>query len=145
MDSTNPQQPTAGQQAFQQAIEANAGKDISQSTQEMLNKPWSDSKTALSPEDKAFLEDLISKINAGTIKLLTPSSILNQEVYEQLVPEKKASADIWINATLATIRQIHDFYQNPYSNDSDMMIAMVQELRFKKETLEKELGDVLKI
>lgn len=143
MDSNNPQSSSG--QSFRQAIQQNAGKEISQSTQDMLNKPWSQDTTALSTEDKAFLDDLIAKINDGSIKLLTPSSILNQEAYDQLSPEKKSTADIWINATLANIRQIHDFYNNPYSNDSDMMIAMVQELRLKKETLEKEIGDVLKI
>lgn len=110
-----------------------------------LSKPWSDPKTALSEEDKNFLEDLMKKIKASDIKLHVPSSILHQAVYEKLSDSDKAKADIWIQATLARIRQIADFYDNPYDNNSDMMIDMLKDLRLKKETLEKELGDILKI
>lgn len=110
-----------------------------------LNKPWSNPKTALSAEDKAFLEDLVNKIKTNEINPLKPSSILNQSVYDSLPGDKKARADIWINATLALIRQIYDFYNNPFDNNSDMMIDMVRDLRNRKEKLESELGDVLKI
>jgi len=139
------QNPTSGGQSFQQAIEQNAGKDLEKGTQDGLNTPWSDPKTSLSPEDKAFMEDLVNKINSGVINVYQASTILNQSVYDQLSPENKAKTDIWLQATLANIRRIKDFYDNPHDNNSDMMIDMIKELRLKKETLEKEIGDVLKI
>ena len=130
---------------FEQTIKANQNATIDEKTQSELNQPYSNSQTALSPEDKAFLETLIKRIESGEINVHTPSSILNQEVYDQLPSDKKSQADLFLNSTLFVIRQVYDFHQSEHDNNSDMMINMVQELRMKKEMLEKELGDVLKI
>jgi hypothetical protein len=134
-----------GQKKFQKSISDNSGKSIDDKTQDMLNKPFSDSGTALDAEDKAFLEDLMTKVDSGDIKLHTPSSIINQAVYDKLSGEDQAKTDLFISSTLFVIRQVNDFYHSDHDNDSDMMISMVKELRFKKETLENEIGDVLKI
>jgi len=140
-----PPEMTPGQKKFQAAIQSGQDTEISEETQGMLNKPFSDSSTSLSEEDKTFLDNLIKKVESEEIKLLSPSSILNEEVYNSLYGEKQAQADMFINSTLFVIRQVFDFYKSDHPNDSDMMISMVQELRHKKETLEQELGDVLKI
>lgn len=132
-------------QKLKQSIEEHGDAEISEETQEMLNKPFSDSKTALSDEDKSFLEDLMKKVDDKEIDLHSPSSIMNQEIYDALSGEYQAKADLFIQSTLFIIRQVYDFYHSDHSNDSDMMISMVRELRQKKETLEKEVGDVLKI
>lgn len=139
------QTPSEGQKKFQKSISDNSGKSIDDNTQDMLNKPFSDTSTALSAEDQAFLDDLIKKVDAGEIQLHTPSSIINQEVYDKLTGEDQAKTDLFINSTLFVIRQVNDFYHSEHDNDSDMMISMVKELRYKKETLENEIGDVLKI
>ena len=140
------QQPPKGdKQSYEEKIKSLQESKIDESTQSMLNKPWSDSKTSLSKEDMAFLDSLIKKIESEEIKLHTPSSIINQAVYDQLSGENKAKTEIWIGATIALIRQLNDFYHSAFDNNSDMMISMVKELRMKKETLEKEIGDVLKI
>lgn len=131
--------------SFFKTVKKFQGKNIDAKVQADLSKPWSDSKTALSQEDKNFLEELMKKIKSGDIKLHIPSSIVHQTVYEKLSDKDKAKADVWINATLARVRQVSDFYDNPYDNNSDMMIDMVRDLRSRKELLEKELGDVLKI
>ena len=131
--------------SYEEKMKSLQNTNIDESTQAMLNKPWSDPKTALSAEDKAFLDTLIKHIESGEIKLHTPSSILNQSVYDQLSGEQKAKTEFWISATIALIRQVNDFYHSEFDNNSDMMISMVKELRAKKETLEKEIGDVLKI
>mgnify|MGYP001618987402 CR=1 FL=1 len=130
---------------FQKRIAENAEKLIDAETQQMLNTPWSDPKTALSHEDKAFLETLVKQIESGSIDLLKPSSIIHEPVFDKLSAEKKSQATLWVNAMLALIRQVYDFYKNPFDNNSDMMISMMRELRLKKEMLEKEIGDVLKI
>lgn len=144
-DDQNPQELSEGQKQFQESIAKNAGKDIDPSTQEELNKPFSSGSTQLSNEDQAFLDDLIGKINNGEIELHKPSSILNQDIYDGLSGEDQAKTDFFLNSTLFVIRQVNDFYQSDYDNNSDMMINMVHELRLKKETLENEVGDVLKI
>jgi len=130
---------------FKKTIEANAGKDIDPDTQDMLNKPFSADGTTLSEEDNALIQDIVSKVDSGEINLYQPSSVINQEVYDGLSGEDKAKTDLFLNATLFVMRQIHAFNASEHSNDSDMMINMVQELRLKKETLETEVGDVLKI
>jgi hypothetical protein len=130
---------------FQTVLQKNLNANLDPKIVADLNKPWSDPKTALSAEDKAFLELLVKHIESGVIDPLKPSSILNQAVYDSLPGPKKARADIWVNATLALIRQVYDFFKNPYDNNSDMMIDMVRDLRSRKEKLEAELGDVLKI
>lgn len=131
--------------SYEEKIKSLQNTQIDQSTQNMLNKPWSDASTSLSADDKAFLEMLIKHIESGEIKLHTPSSIINQTTYDQLNGEQKAKTELWINATIALIRQVNDFYHSEFDNNSDMMISMVKELRAKKEILEKEIGDVLKI
>lgn len=136
---------SAQKRKFEQTIEALQGTTIDEKTQSELNQPYSNPQTALSEEDKAFLENLIKKIESKEILLHTPNSILNEAVYDSLASDKKTQADLFINSTLFVIRQVYDFYQSSFDNNSDMMISMVQELRLKIETLEKELGDVLKI
>jgi len=130
---------------FEKTIQQFQNDTIDEQTQSALNQPFSNPQTSLSDDDKSFLENLIKRIESGEINLHSPSSILNQEVYDQLPGDKKSQADLFLNSTLFVIRQAYDFYQSSFDNNSDMMINMVQELRMKKETLEKELGDVLKI
>lgn len=127
------------------SISAHSGANIDAKTQDMLNTPANTSTTSLSDDDKKFLEDLDKKIESGDIDLLKPSSIMNEEVYESLTGENKAKADMFVNSSLFVMRQIHEFYKSDYANESDMMINMVQELRHKKETLEQDIGDILKI
>lgn len=131
--------------SYEEKMKSLQNTKIDEATQTMLNKPWSDASTSLSSDDKSFLEMLVKHIESGEIKLHTPSSIINQTTYDQLNGEQKAKTELWINATIALIRQVNDFYHSEFNNNSDMMISMVKELRAKKETLEKEIGDVLKI
>ena len=130
---------------FQKIIQAEAGKTIDPKTQQMLSTPWSDPKTALNAEEKAFLENLIARVTSGDINLLSPGSILNAEVFDKLPSEKKSQAEVFVNATLALIRRVHDFYHNPFDNNSDMMIDMVKDLMGRVRKLEGNLGDVLKL
>lgn len=130
---------------LQEAIQQHTGKTIDPKTQQTLNTPKSDETSKLSLQDKSFLENLIGKVKSGEINLLQPSSVINQQVYEKLDGPHKAKTEQFIAATLFTLRQIVDFYNNPHSNDSYQMLNLLQGFRFKKETLEKEIGDVLKI
>ena len=143
--ATTPEETANGSQAFQKSIEKNSGKDIDAKTQSMLNTPFSSEGSTMSAEDKAFVEDIVSKVDAGEMNLHSPSTIMNQDIYDKLSGENQAKSDLFVNSTLFVLRQIYDFYKSDLDNNSDMMINMVQELRHKKETLENEIGDVLKI
>lgn len=130
---------------FKKIIQKNQGKPVDPQIQAELNKPWSDPKTALTKDQKSFLDQLIRKIQSGDIVMTNPESILNNPVYEKLSPEQKREAEMFIHATLALIRRIKDFYDNPYDNNADMMIDMITDLMTRVKKLESSLGDVLKI
>jgi hypothetical protein len=133
------------QKKFEETIQQHQDTPIDEQTQSRLNQPFSNASSSLSADDKAFLENLIKRVESGEIELHTPGTIMNQEVYDQLPSAKKAEADLFVNSTLFVIRQVYDFYHSDFENNSDMMQNMVQELRMKKEMLEKDMGDVLKI
>ena len=144
-DQDDPKNPSAALSKLKQALSQHQDTEIDQKTQAALNTPFNDPMTSHTAENKAFLENLIQKINSGEINLLSPSSIIDQDIYSSLSSDKKAKADLFVNNTLFAIRRVYDFYNNPFSNESDMMIQMVIELRQKIDTLEQELGNVLKI
>lgn len=77
---------------------------IAPDVQAMLNKPlaansWTD-------EEQAFLNDLMAKVEAGSIGLYQPSTLLNAAVYEQLSPEAQGKADFNAMNMLSKIREI---------------------------------------
>ncbi|MDP2691703.1 MAG: hypothetical protein U1C97_00660 [Candidatus Gracilibacteria bacterium] len=130
---------------FEKKIKQYQETPIDKKTQTELNQPFRSGTRTLNKEDKSFLDNLIKHIESKDIDLYKPNSILNQEVYNQLNGEKKAQADTFANATLALIRQVNSLYQSDHSNDSEMMINMVRDLRMRTEKLENKLGNVLKI
>jgi|GEM_PF-1138245 len=96
------------------------------------------------PRDKKFLGELIKKVESGAIKLLTPSTLLNQEVYNQLPAEKKAKADYDILILLYKIRQVKKLWDEG-AQDSYQIMNLVHSLRLAKERLETQQGDVFVI
>jgi len=137
--------PKGDQKKFEETIQQHQNAAIDSQTQSRINQPFSKANSSLSAENKAFLENLIKRVESGEIELHTPSTIMNESVYEKLPNNKKTEADLFVNSTLFVIRQVYDFYRASHNTDSEMMQSMVQELRLKKETLEKDMGDVLKI
>lgn len=96
------------------------------------------------PQDQLFLRDLIKKVEDGTIKLFTPSTLLNQVVYEQLPQDKKAKADYDILTLLHKIRQVKKLWDEG-ARDSYQIMNLVHSLRLAKERLETQQGDVFVI
>lgn len=133
------------QKKFEETLQQHQNAAIDSQAQSRINQPFSQASSSLSAEDKAFLENLIKRVQGGEIELHTPSTIMNESVYEKLPGNKKVEADLFVNSTLFVIRQVYDFYHSEHNNDSEMMQNMVRELRMKKEMLEKDMGDVLKI
>lgn len=121
------------------AVSNNPTPDI----QALLNKPIAIQKTELKIEesDRAFLQDIISKVDSGQIKLFTPSTLLNNQVYDQLSPELKAKADYDILIVISKIRQIKKLWDSGEKN-SYQIFNLVHSLRLAKENLETQQGDV---
>jgi len=121
------------------AVSSNPAPDI----QLMLNKPTAikSGEYKVSPKDKAFLKDVLQKVEAGEIKLFTPSSLLNQPVYEKLSPDLRTKAEYDILVLLHKIRQIKKLWDAGDRNSYQIM-NLVHSLRLAKESLESAEGDV---
>jgi U3 small nucleolar RNA-associated protein 14 len=117
--------------------------NIAPEVQVMLNRPTSIKSKSykVDPKDQAFLADLIDKVDKGKVKLFTPSSLLNQKVYESLSKEVKAKADYDILVLLHKIRQVKKLWDSG-SKDSYQIMNLVHSLRLNKEALEEMEGDV---
>lgn len=124
------------------AIEQHKDSDFNKDTQAILNNPVS---TEMSPEDSAFLKDVVDKIEKKAVDLYTPSSLLNKEIYQKLEGSKSANVDLILHNLLASLRLIHSWHTSGGTDSNFQMIQLVHEVRLKKEALEKEVGDVLKI
>jgi flagellum-specific peptidoglycan hydrolase FlgJ len=130
---------------YHQELEKHAKSEVNSQTQRDINTPLADDGSKLSAEDEAFLKDIVEKVDNKQINPLTPSTILNQAIYDELSGEEQAKTDLFVQSSLFVIRKIYDYYKSEHTNDSYMMQNMIHELRVKKETLEQEIGDVLKI
>jgi hypothetical protein len=124
------------------AVSADAAPEVQLS----LNKPTKirPELYKVSPKDKSFLKDLIAKVESGEIKLFTPSSLLNQPVYEKLTPQLQAKADYDILILIHKIRQIKKIWDEG-AKDSYQIMNLVHSLRLAKESLETQQGDVFVI
>lgn len=131
--------------AYEQGI-LSVTQDTAPKIQVMLNKPKAikPGSFKVDPKDKAFLKEIIEKVDNGTVKLFTPSTLLNQEVYEGLPQNLKAKADYDILVLLHKIRQIKKLWDEGAKNSYQIM-NMIHSLRVAKENLEKMQGDIFVI
>ena len=113
---------------------------IADDVQERLNKPLTDS-TGFDPDDEVFLNDVMAKFQSGQIQSHTPSSLLNEAVYEKLDDAKKGKADQNAFNILSTLRRIHDLWQ-ALPEVTFQIQNEIHAIRLTKERLEEELGDV---
>lgn len=127
--------------ALKDAIKKHGNTEIKPDTQMMLNKPVAEK---MGEVDKAFLNDVMSKAESGEINLYTPQSLINADIYENLKPEQEQKVDITLQNLLFELRQIKSLY-DAGERENMQMANMIQDVRIKKENLEKEVGDVLKI
>ncbi len=106
---------------------------IAPEVQTMLNAPmkadsWSD-------QDQSFLNDLMAKVEAGTIQLYSPSSLLNQAVYEKLSPLDQGKADQNAMVMLGNIREIVNLMK-AYHEPNAIVKNLVESLIEAKKRLE---------
>lgn len=111
---------------------------IAPEVQTMLNAP---SKTgSWSDEEQIFLNDLLAKVEAGTIQLYSPSSLLNTAVYEKLAPEAQGKTDLNAMNMIGKIREIVNLMKL-YNEPNDIVKNLVESLFADKKRLE-EAGDI---
>lgn len=98
-------------------------------------------------EEKDFLSDLQSKIDSGQIDVYSPSTLINQSIYEQSESKARGLADITAVNLCAKIRQINDLKkmtssENFIDHPSYQAKHLVMDLKYQKEIFEKQYGDL---
>lgn len=94
-----------------------------------------------SDDDKAFLEEIIRKVNSGVIDLYVASSLYNQKVVDRLDSEGRARVETQAQSLLATIRDLMSFWEYDHKPSYEV-INLIQKLRVTKERFELKEGDV---
>ncbi|MBI5413782.1 hypothetical protein HZA42_05545 [Candidatus Peregrinibacteria bacterium] len=109
-------------------------------TQKRLNEPLV-KPTGISPENQAFLNMVLDKVDRGQINLLMPSTLINHAIYDQLPPEKQGKVDFDAVNLLTTLRNIYDLWKID-KQPTFQIENMVHQVRVTKERLEEISGDV---
>jgi len=108
--------------------------------QKNLNKPLKN-PSSLEESNRIFFEDFMKKIKDGKINLFSPSSLINQSVYDALPTESKSKIDIDSFNLLSKLREIKNLHDIGQS-DSYQMDYMIESVRLIKERIEQLSGDV---
>lgn len=108
--------------------------------QKKLNEPLKD-PSGLNESNQTFLNNVISKIEKGQIDLHSPSSLINQGVYQKLSERVQGETDFNAVTLLARLREIKDLHDLGQV-DSYQFENLVEQVRLTKERLEKDAGDV---
>lgn len=111
---------------------------IAPEVQSMLNQPLAGG--SMSQEDQDFLNLILAKIEDKSINLYSPSSLLNNAVYEALPEMEQGKADQNAVILLTRIREIYNLTQIS-KEPSYQLVNMVDSLRLIKNRLE-EHGDL---
>ncbi len=114
--------------------------DLSPEEQKALNQPLKDPSGG-GEANKKFLDDVVAKINDGKINLFSPSSLLNQEVYQKLSEQVQGKIDMDAVNLLAKLRDMKGLYDLGQT-DSYQMENLAENVRLIKERIEAEAGDV---
>lgn len=113
---------------------------LSPEEQKALNQPLKDPSGGGGSNQK-FLSDVVAKINEGKINLFSPSSLLNQEVYQKLPEQIRGKIDMDAVNLLGKLRDMKGLYDLGQT-DSYQMEYLVENVRLIKERIEAEAGDV---
>ena len=116
------------------------GDPIDEETQQELNTPMSD-PSGLNQKNQEFLNLVVSMMNDGKIQPYTPSSLINEEVYNGLTEEQRGKVDLEAVNMLTALRQIKDLHDAGFT-DTYQIKNVVDTARNTKERLEEEGGDI---
>lgn len=122
-------------------MDQNQQNQIDPTIQKRLNQPIA-RPAGLSPEDLAFLNDVVAKVEGGQIKPLAPSSLINHAVYDGLTPEEQGKVDFDAVNLLTTIRNIYDLWKYSNQQPTFQIENLVHQARLTKERFEEIEGDV---
>lgn len=114
--------------------------NIDPQTQKILNEPLVN-PAGISPEDLAFLDLVVAKVESGEIKLLQPDSLINHAVYDALPAEKQGTVDFDAVNLVSTLRSIYELWKF-YKKPTFQIENLVRQVRLTKERLEQISGDV---
>lgn len=115
-------------------------QDLSIDEQKRLSQPLV-KKDGISPEDQSFLNMIVAKIESGEIKLLVPSTLINQTVYQSLSAENQGKVDMNAMNLLSDLRSIYSLWKAT-STATFQIENMVHAVRLRKENLENISGDI---
>ncbi len=115
---------------------------IDPAVQSMINAPLKDD-SGFSDGDQALLNQLMQKVEDGSINLYQPSGLLNAAVYDALPPEAKGKVDQNAVILLGKVREIVNLMK--ISQEPTYQIKnLVASLHETKKRLEA-LGDLFVI
>ena len=113
---------------------------INPQTQKKLNEPLA-KPGGISPEDQAFLNMVLDKVERKEINLMQPSSLINHAVYDSLSPEHQGKVDFDAVNLCSTLRETCDLWKY-YKTPTFQIENLVHRVRVTKERLEEISGDV---
>ncbi len=118
-------------------------QELSVEEQKKLSQPLV-KQQGLSAEDEAFLNLVVAKVDSGEIKLLQPSTLINQTVYGGLSEMNQGKIDFEALNLLSDLRTIYGLWKQNLTATYQAE-NMVRSVRLRKENLETISGDVFVI
>ena len=106
---------------------------ITPEVQTMLNKPAEGA--TLSTEDRTFLDKVMALVDAGTLNLYAPSTLLNTAVYASLNPTEQGLADQKAMNILTKLRTMVEWERAPMDTNSQVA-SLISAVRLDKEQFE---------
>lgn len=117
---------------------------IAEDTQKVVNTPV-EKPSAMDDQDMALVNLIVSLVDSKKINLYSPSTLINQPVYDKLPELTQGKVDQHAFNMLTSVREIYNYYKSPFSNNAYQFENRVRWFRLQKEEAEKEWGDVFVI
>ena len=122
---------------------------VDDDVQELVNTPPED-PNGFTKEEEHFLRTLMLMIQDGQINPMTPSTLINQAIYETVSEEIQGKADLTSINFCARIRDIKNLYEFSggealYVTPTYQIKNLVMDLKYRKEQFEEKYGDMFLI
>jgi len=112
--------------------------------QKVVNTPV-EKPSAMDDQDMALVNAIVNLVDSKKINLYSPSTLINQPVYDKLPEETRGKVDQHSFNMLTSVREIYNYYKSPFPNNSYQFENRVRWFRLQKEEAEKQWGDVFVI
>lgn len=133
----------AGNSAFQKVIKEHQDTDISESTQQELNKPLG---TQISDDKKDYIKEILKLLDSKEIDPFVPETILNKKIYDALSEENKGKVDTTLRNLADMLRMVKELYEKEGA-DNFQVESMIESIKLTKDRIESQsdIGDVYKV